>query len=500
MAIEYAGGTNRNDSYTAITTRRQLIDSINTTLVAAGWTSTATKAFIRLRYTGQPANNDTVTLAGKVYTWQTVLTNVDGNVAIGASALVSYQNLAAAINLGAGAGTAYAAAMTVNASLECGTTFWEDSSTANPTATQLKVRAKTAGAAGRGIAVSESTTNMTIDEVGSATNFDGYYWDSAVTAEGLRIRVNGMDSGETANPPNNAIIRIIASDRNTVVRSNTEPGATDANTANFGFRLGLGNSAQWRVIANRYSFWVVVDGASANYTTFGAGVGKLQSFLAPVVISGASNATPISITTSTAHGFSTGQQVCIRNVLGNTAANGTWTITVTDATHFTLDTSVGNGVYTSGGVVALVTGGRVSEGLWCTGNTQGTVLGRTNLGTNGTVEYWVSVNGNNHYLNSTSDLGSLNLIALVPGNAANGISPLLHYDGSITVAEPFLMWGTSAGAAGRLILQMYDAVVARQSIAIDTTGTFDSHNWINLTNANAGSATVVEGSLLIVTP
>lgn len=66
-------------------------------------------------------------------------------------------------------------------------------------------------------------------------------------------------------------------------------------------------------------------------------------------ITGATNASPIQIT-STAHGRSTNDVVSISGVLGNTAANGDWTITVVDANNFTLNGSAGNGAYTSGGV------------------------------------------------------------------------------------------------------------------------------------------------------
>lgn len=66
------------------------------------------------------------------------------------------------------------------------------------------------------------------------------------------------------------------------------------------------------------------------------------------VITGATNASPIVITI-TAHGYETGDQVTITGVLGNTAANGNWTITVLTANTFSLDGSTGNGSYTSGG-------------------------------------------------------------------------------------------------------------------------------------------------------
>jgi hypothetical protein len=68
-----------------------------------------------LTFTGQPANTQTVTINSKVYTFQTVLTNVDGNVFIGATAAISLANLFAALTLSAaGSGSAYAAATTAH--------------------------------------------------------------------------------------------------------------------------------------------------------------------------------------------------------------------------------------------------------------------------------------------------------------------------------------------------------------------------------------------------
>jgi hypothetical protein len=68
-------------------------------------------------------------------------------------------------------------------------------------------------------------------------------------------------------------------------------------------------------------------------------------------VTNATNATPIQITTSVANALVTGQTVTISGVVGNTAANGTFVITRIDSTNFTLNGSVGNGAYTSGGTV-----------------------------------------------------------------------------------------------------------------------------------------------------
>ena len=67
-------------------------------------------------------------------------------------------------------------------------------------------------------------------------------------------------------------------------------------------------------------------------------------------ITGATNPAsgPIQIT-SLAHGLIDGNNVAISDVVGNTNANGWWTITRVDDDHFTLDNSTGNATYNSGG-------------------------------------------------------------------------------------------------------------------------------------------------------
>lgn len=83
-------------------------------------------------------------------------------------------------------------------------------------------------------------------------------------------------------------------------------------------------------------------------------VGSTKSF----PITGATNAAPIVITASTAHGYADGNQVTIVGVGGNTAANGTFYVKVTgySSTTFALFSDAmlsaavaGNAAYTSGG-------------------------------------------------------------------------------------------------------------------------------------------------------
>lgn len=74
---------------------------------------------------------------------------------------------------------------------------------------------------------------------------------------------------------------------------------------------------------------------------------------ATISVSGATNATPIVIT-STSHGLATNDAVTIASVGGNTAANADWIITVTGDNTFSLNGSVGNGAYTSGGTITKI--------------------------------------------------------------------------------------------------------------------------------------------------
>lgn len=88
-----------------------------------------------------------------------------------------------------------------------------------------------------------------------------------------------------------------------------------------------------------------------------------------VLVTAATNAAPIAITTGTNHGLTTGDQVYVGGVNGNTAANGVWTIIVTGVTTFTCTGSTGNGAWTNGGHVIDA----VNYPIFPSGNTYSTV-------------------------------------------------------------------------------------------------------------------------------
>ena len=70
--------------------------------------------------------------------------------------------------------------------------------------------------------------------------------------------------------------------------------------------------------------------------------------LAPLVVSGATNATPIIVTTTVAHGVVDVSYAVVAGVTGNTAANGSWVVERTGANTLKLRGSVGSGAYIGG--------------------------------------------------------------------------------------------------------------------------------------------------------
>ncbi len=83
---------------------------------------------------------------------------------------------------------------------------------------------------------------------------------------------------------------------------------------------------------------------------------------------------PISIGLANPHGFATGDRVIISGLQGMTSANGVWTITVTDDTHFTLNGSAANGAWMTG--TGTVSGGSMGYYDAVTTTAANTALGR----------------------------------------------------------------------------------------------------------------------------
>lgn len=81
--------------------------------------------------------------------------------------------------------------------------------------------------------------------------------------------------------------------------------------------------------------------------------GKLLAVSQGQTITGATNASPIVITTTGNHGLTNGAVVYVSGVQGNTNANGYYTVAGVTANTFQLAGTTGNGAYASGGLVTL---------------------------------------------------------------------------------------------------------------------------------------------------
>ena len=99
-----------------------------------------------LTMSGNAADTEIVTLDTKVYAFQASLTDVDGHVKVGADAAESLGNLIAAITLGSGSGSKYAASTTLHPTVTAATGVGD----------KMVATAKDAGAPGNLIATTET--------------------------------------------------------------------------------------------------------------------------------------------------------------------------------------------------------------------------------------------------------------------------------------------------------------------------------------------------------
>ena len=472
MAIQYAGGVTRNDLYTAQTDKTVIISNISTSLAAAGWTSADMMPFALLRdVQTNPLNNETVTLDGKVYTFKTVINNANnGEVLIGLAVANSLANLKNAVNLGPGSGTAYSSATTLNTNLAAA---FSDS-----TSVMIMQKVLAAGPYN----VSETLTSGSFSV--ATTSWTGKKFTSATTPQFLTCCAYFYNAGDA-----NTGIRWAVGNTAETYWSGFDPAVAQ--------NLFGAASQDIRVIACKYQAFVFIYGAigSAVQAFAGFGVPWIPDFLLSGVISGATNATPIVITTSAVHGYTTGDSVTIRGVLGNTAANVTGnTITVLSTTTFSLDAVAGNGAYTSGGRVGKLNA-QIVEAVWAVGSDNANPFIRSRFSASAN-SHWTVLNG--AAINTGSGTGCLSMATVINANLTTNY--LTWYDTCYLVTEPLLCWGPSAVSQGTINGQLWDAMLMRKQETRDVTGTADSHNWFNLTDFANGGSDPFWGAVLVVVP
>ncbi len=133
---------------------------------------------------GLPLNAETFVLGGKTYTMEAALTNVDGNIQIGADEEETALNIMRAITLGDGSGTSYAALMTLN-----------PQATAEIAALdEVLATAKYGGLSGNAIVSTEALTNCAWSAVTLLGGLDGLITadETAIVADTpLQVEIPG---------------------------------------------------------------------------------------------------------------------------------------------------------------------------------------------------------------------------------------------------------------------------------------------------------------------
>lgn len=261
--------------------------------------------------------------------------NVDGSGISGA--VTSLNTLVGALTIAAGTNITVTPSggntLTIAASAAAGVTTWNGAT---------------------GAVTLTAGTNVTIGQVGSAFTI------SAATASGLSS-LNGLTGAVSITSPDNFLsisnsgtnIRLTAGTGSFVTLATNQTYASGfpiTGDKAFGGAVTFGHNGVggFASSCNASNFRPLVTGDIGG----NAIAASITSQLAGN-ITGATNATPIVIhyspnTTNTTP-IQTGDTVTIVNVLGNTAANGDWVVTVIDPTHFSLNGSTGNGAWTSGG-------------------------------------------------------------------------------------------------------------------------------------------------------
>ena len=173
-----------------------------------------------LTFGGAPVNDETVTIDGKVYTFRAAINgaSVNGDVLNTLVASTALDNLIAAINLGAGAGVTYAAAMTLHPTV----------SAAAGAGDTMVATAKVRGVAGDALT---NATNVTLGSWAPVGTFTGGL-DASLTggnSTGTVMDVLRVLAGATYTVPASTIVQVVVSTFN--------PQATPLvwNAANFDY-------------------------------------------------------------------------------------------------------------------------------------------------------------------------------------------------------------------------------------------------------------------------
>lgn len=461
----YSGGPIINITYTTGSTSpgTDIINAFIANMPSAGWTHSAIPATDTATFGGNPANNDTIALdttgaGNKTYTFKSSLTGAANEVLIDTSAAATIQNLMNAIIAGPGAGTKYGTGTTANTTVGVQST----------TASTITVKYLTNGSAGNAAVVTKSSSAITWASGTLSGGSD--LWTSKITPQGLACTFGLFtESGSFYNP--GAKLDMIGGDR-TLTRSFTHQleNATPPSTI------------QYRLIASPYQFVHFAVGATQNQTAgywIAGGVPFIPALQQALVVTGATNASPIQITTASAHGFTSGDQVLVVGATGNTAANGTWMITVVDSFNFTLTGSTGNGSYISSpsAYVADITSMTLTaEAIWFQFTSSGSGNNFRNAMVVNSLD-WSSLNTFTRAFNSSSDVGQFLKNSVIGPSPPSSVQ---WSNNNFLIYEPTILWGVSPASTPKIIGQLWDSFLLAEFVSLEQTFSADtpSHNFM----------------------
>lgn len=474
MAIQYPTAGAIYYTQFACTSIQTMCDGIKDALVSCGWTSSNKKSRIRVVFNGVPSNNQTITVAGQVYTFKTTLSGSADEVLIGASAAACASNLFDAVTDNSGnEGTTYGTGTTANATA---TAVLMTSTTLNLVSLVGGFSAGSSFTASHGLSNVTMTTGYSNGSIGR-----GYEVLMPATPAGIMAGVVLEDPNYDASAAFMRI-RVMSADFSTVQSSDNFTSYPAAGV--WTLSVQGGRSLEFCGNAHQFFVWLLNDSTTVG-TKFMFVVPYVRDRLKPSIITAATNASPIQITTDAAHGLATGDDVFIADVEGNTAANGFWTVTYVDSTNVTLDSSTGSGTYTSGGVMAA--NHQIARAFIAMGDETGT-----------SMETWRTV----HFCGGTGNTGNIFVCAnqFYYGIRANGITdvaafkiPQLSASRGIKMVfglvpdliEPKFGWPiASSGGTYMEVGDIWGAFIVLEPNVMDRLQTgFNGHNWINFTNS-----------------
>ena len=470
MAIQYPSAGTIYYTQFSCTSIQVICDAIKDALVVCGWAHVNDRpSTVFWTFNGQPSNTQTCVIDGLTYTFKTTINN--GNpreILIDTTAALTASNFKECINNGTGSGTKFSSATTAHPYVTA--TISGSVVTTTSTGTGFDANSK--------YVVSNGLSNVTISA--TTSHGRGYEVRMPATPQGLRAGVILDDPGSLGT---NVRIRVTSSDFTTVVSGpeNANPGAGASGC--WSINVSGGRTLEFCGNAHQFFIWLLGDTATAG-TKFWCTVPAIRDHNIAATIIGATNATPIVIQTSAVHGLITGDHVFIADVLGNTAANGYFTVTYVDTTHVSLDTSVGSGAYTSGGRMA--SNSQLSRCILAAGDTDGSgAYGSFRLNGNGSASNFFVCH--NQYSYAYASGGSPAVPGLVGLQQLHTSFVRTYTWGMIPdLLEPRISCPVASNQGAAVTFgSFWAAFMVMESNVMDRINTgFDSHNWINYTSSD----------------